>query len=83
MLYGDINSGSTPLVSGLKSSMIQVCTPTLCPADHNGVAITGHPGNTVRLVSVRIVGYAYTSVFSAVLPAKLNFRNINVTMRAR
>ena len=81
VLYGDVTSSGTPLVSGLTSSMVQICTPTLCDADHANVPIVGSAGNTMALVSVRIVGYTYTSVFSAVLPATFAFRPINVTMR--
>ncbi|NML15303.1 TadE/TadG family type IV pilus assembly protein [Azohydromonas caseinilytica] len=79
-LYGDIDGGGTPLVPGLTSTMVQICTPKLCDADHNNVPVVGSAGSTMTLVSVRIVGYTYTSVFSAVLPATFAFRPINVTM---
>lgn len=76
VLYGDVEKTDQPLVSDLSESMVSVCNTALC-ADH-AVALPG--GIAVGLVSVRVTGYAYTSLFSALLPAKLAFSTINATM---
>lgn len=78
VLYGNTDGTGTKLVADLSSTHVAICTPTTCAVDHsdqtNGIA-------TVDLVSVRISGYAYTSLFSAMLPATLDFHDISVTMR--
>lgn len=81
VLYGNTQGSGTKLVGDLSSSHVVICTPTLedCKATHDNQPPAG---GTVDLVSVTISGYAYTSLFSALLPAKLNFRDISVTMRA-
>lgn len=82
VLYGDVDVPATnqALAPGLTTSMVQICTPALCSSNHNAVAILGS-GTTMGLVSVRISGYSYTSLFSAVLPATIAFNPIQVTMR--
>lgn len=81
VVYGDITSTGTPQVSGLTASMVQACTPALCPGDHDNVLTPN--GNNLDLVSIRVSGYAYTSMFSALLPAQLTFSPIGVTLRQR
>ncbi|WP_157263424.1 TadE/TadG family type IV pilus assembly protein [Azohydromonas aeria] len=76
--YGNIHGTGTLLVSNLSADKIEICTRSTC-GDHDAVA-TG--SGTVNLVSVRISGYVYTSLFSAVLPAQLAFSTINMTMRS-
>jgi Flp pilus assembly protein TadG len=80
VLYGDVDTTSTPLVPNLTAPMIQICTPALCPTNHKDVPIGG-TSSTMSLVSVRITGYTYQSVFSAVLPATIGFGDIQATMR--
>jgi Flp pilus assembly protein TadG len=79
VLYGNTEASDTPRVPDLTTSMVSICTPATCN-DHNAVLTAS--GTAVNLVSVRISGYAYVSLFSTLLPAKLEFSPINVTMRA-
>jgi Flp pilus assembly protein TadG len=83
VLYGNTDGTGTPLVADLSTSKVQICAPSLaaCAADHANVSINGGLA-TMNLVSVRISGYAYAPLFSAVLPASLGFKDILVTMRA-
>lgn len=82
MVYGSSDDTGTPLVADLDpTENIEICTATLCDASHSNQPLTG--GGTMDLVSVRIHGYAYTSLFSVLLPAKLPFSDIRVTMRGR
>ncbi|WP_298235032.1 TadE/TadG family type IV pilus assembly protein [uncultured Azohydromonas sp.] len=78
VLYGNVNGSGTKLVPDLDSEAIEICTPALCE-DHDDEPIDG---GTMDLVSVRIHNYAYAPLFSALLPAPLNFKDISVTMRA-
>jgi Flp pilus assembly protein TadG len=82
VVYGSSENTGTPLEADLDpAENIEICTATLCNASHSDQLLTS--GGTVDLVSVRIHGYAYTSLFSVLLPAKLPFSDIRVTMRGR
>jgi hypothetical protein len=81
--FGNVDGTGSELVAGLTEAMIQICTPSddsACTEDHSAVA-TG--SGTLDLVSVRIVGFTYTPMFSAVITAPLAFSSIGLTMRAR
>ena len=78
VLYGNPAGSGSKLVADLDTDDIEICTPQLC-ADHDDED-TG--SGTMDLVSVRITGYAYTSLFSLLLPATVDFHDISVTMRA-
>lgn len=80
VLTGNPDGSGTPLVAGLVSDNVHICISDdpACNDTHRNVA-TG--AGTVSLVSVRIEGYTYGSLFSFVLPASLSFSAIGVTMR--
>ncbi len=83
VLYGNTEGSGSKLVADLDPDDVEICAPTVasCAGTHAGQPTAGV--GTVDLVSVRISGYAYTSVFSVLLPATLGFSDIRVTMRAR
>jgi Flp pilus assembly protein TadG len=79
--FGNTDGTGSVLVTGLTEAMVKLCTPSdyaACTADHSSVA-TG--SGTMDLVSVRIVGFSYTPMFSAMLTAPLTFSTIGLTMR--
>lgn len=82
--FGNVDGTGTLLVTGLQESMVKICTPTDTAAcvgeDHSAVA-TG--SGDVDLVSVRIVGFKYTPMLSAVITASVSFPTIGLTMRPR
>ena len=78
VLYGNVEGSGPLLAPGLNASMVVIDDAASDPAGHTISTGTG----TINLVTVRIVGYQYSSVVTYVAPATMNFGAISVTMRS-
>jgi len=76
VVYGNGTCTGSPLVPGLATSQVSVCDSTNCPG--NLAQPTG--SEVINLVTVSVVGYAFTSVVPFVVPS-LTFNDISTTMR--
>jgi len=81
VVYGNPGCAGAPLLNGLTASMVSICDPAACPADH---AAQGS-APVINLVTVTIGGanaapYTFTSVASFVVP-DIVFGPISVTMK--
>jgi Flp pilus assembly protein TadG len=77
--FGNTGCTGSPLAPGLSDSNVAICDALSCPADHAAQS-TGL--GAVNLVTVRIQGYAYTSLVPFVLP-DMTLSGISATMRAQ
>lgn len=88
-LYGSLTAGSTPLLSGLTSSMVQIDTSGKLVSTVYGNSGVGCGTNCgISWVKVTINGYRYTPLLGNVLPSsvlqggQLTFEPIQLTMRS-
>lgn len=88
-LYGSLTGGSTPLLPGLTSSMVQIDTSGKLVSTVYGNSGTGCGVNCgISWVKVTISGYHYTPMLGGVLPSsalqggQLTLEPIQLTMRS-
>ena len=81
VVHGNPSCSGAPLLAGLTASMVSICDPVACAADH---AAQGS-APVVNLVTITIGGpkaapYTFTSVASFIVP-DIVFGPISVTMK--
>lgn len=78
-VFGNTAGNPPALAPGLTVGHVTFCNRTTCPGTHQNQDTGSGP---INLVTVNIVGYQYSSIITYVAPARVQFNNISVTMRA-